>query len=80
MWAHGPCGTQVPVEWQVRGGAIVNVDHPLVAPYGEGSQVPHVGYQGVGIRVKGGLVRGHILLDDVPATRPSRAVKKCGGK
>jgi RHS repeat-associated protein len=79
MWAPGPHGKQIPVQWDAPGGAIVNVDHPGLVRSSEGPQVPHVGYQSPGKRGSGGRARGHILLDDVPATRPSLGVKKCGG-
>jgi RHS repeat-associated protein len=79
QWATSIYGKSVPVEWQAPGGAIVNVDNPRIVPTGEGPQVPHVGYQTPGKRKAGtGRVRGHILLDDVPATRPSLQEKKLG--
>ncbi|HTN89772.1 MAG TPA: polymorphic toxin type 47 domain-containing protein [Sorangium sp.] len=76
IWAKSKWGKTVPVEWQAAGGAIVNMDDPTIIPTKEGPQEPHVGYQSPGKRGKGGRVRGHILLDEVPATRGSLADKK----
>jgi hypothetical protein len=76
MWARNKWGKTVPVEWQALGGAMVNIDDPTLIPTKEGPQVAHVGYQTPGKKAKGGRVRGHILLDEVPATRGSLGDKK----
>ena len=66
-------GKTVPVEWRVTSGpnkgAEVNVDDPRIVPSSEGPADPHVGYQTPGKRNSGGGQRGHIILDDVPASR-----------
>jgi len=80
-WAKTEHGKTMVVEWTAPGGAIVNVDDPTLIPTREGPQAPHVGYQSPGKRGRGGRVRGHILLPEVPATRGSLADKKAkGGK
>lgn len=49
-------------------GAVVNMDIPPVGA--NGPHQPHIGYQTPGKRIVGGRNRGHIFVDDVPATRP----------
>jgi RHS repeat-associated protein len=82
-WGISIFGKTFPTEWIAPGGASVNVDHPGIIPTKEGPPMPHVGYQTPGKRgLKGGAVRGHVLLDDVPVTRGSlsdkKAKKSCG--
>ena len=36
-----------------------------------GPDAPHIGWQISGKRERGGRIRGHILVDDVPTGRPS---------
>jgi RHS repeat-associated protein len=79
QWATNVHGKTVPVEWTAPGGAIVNVDDPTIIPTRQGPQAPHVGYQTPGKRSAGGRGRGHILLDSVPATRPSLQDAKGAG-
>ena len=64
-WGKNAHGKSLPVEWRAKDGAVVNLDlgHKM-----DGPGVPHVGYQTPGKR-SAGAVRGHILLDDVPANR-----------
>ncbi|MCL7423477.1 MAG: polymorphic toxin type 47 domain-containing protein, partial [Methylobacter sp.] len=70
-WAKDQYGKSIPVEWQGPGGANVNMDIPAwnnVKPngaLGEGPHAPHIGYQTPGKP----RTRGHIFIDDVPATR-----------
>lgn len=68
-WGYTPDGKTIPVEYQVPGGSI-NLDIPEVNGrivngkiVSEGPLQPHIGYRG-----KGGN-RGHIFVDEVPATR-----------
>ena len=72
-WGKTPDGKSIPVEWQGPNGSQVNMDIPEfnnVKPggiLGEGPHQPHIGYQTPG---KGkNRVRGHIFVDNVPATR-----------
>ncbi|CAM5781911.1 MULTISPECIES: polymorphic toxin type 47 domain-containing protein [Brevibacillus] len=72
-WGKDINGKSVPVEWSGPGGASVTMDIPEwnnVKPngaLGEGPHQPHIGYQTPG---KGAnRIRGHIFIDDVPATR-----------
>lgn len=66
MWGKTQEGKTIPVEWRAKGGAEVNMDTGHAT---EGPGVPHVGYQSAGKRASGEGIRGHILLDDVPAFR-----------
>ena len=79
QWGKDPYGKSIPVEWKPKkgiegvGGAAVNMDIPewnnikSDGTLGEGPSQPHIGYQNAG---KGkDRVRGHIFVDDVPATR-----------
>ncbi|RAV02633.1 polymorphic toxin type 47 domain-containing protein [Paenibacillus sp. YN15] len=72
-WGKDETGKSIPVEWSGPNGANVNMDIPKwnnVKPdgtLGEGPHQPHIGYQTSG---KGAnRTRGHIFVDDVPATR-----------
>jgi RHS repeat-associated protein len=76
QWQLNKYGKTVPVEWTAPGGAGVNIDDPIMIPTGEGPQVPHVGFQTAGKRGAGGASRGHILADEVPASRSSLKDKK----
>ncbi len=79
QWGKDSYGKSIPVEWMPKpgvegaGGATVNMDIPEwnnIKPdgtLGEGPLQPHIGYQNSG---KGkDRVRGHIFVDNVPATR-----------
>ncbi len=74
-WQKNVYGKTAPAEWTHPSGAIVNVDDPTIIPTREGPQTPHVGYQSAGKRRSGGAVRGHILVDSVPVTRPGLGCK-----
>ncbi|MEF2246470.1 S8 family serine peptidase [Paenibacillus sp. IITD108] len=72
-WGKDKNGKSVPVEWSGPNGANVNMDIPQWnnvksdGTLGEGPHQPHIGYQSPG---KGtNRTRGHIFVDDVPATR-----------
>ncbi|WP_415839705.1 polymorphic toxin type 47 domain-containing protein [Paenibacillus tarimensis] len=72
-WGKDQNGKSIPVEWSGPNGANVNMDIPRwnnVKPdgtLGEGPHQPHIGYQTPG---KGtNRTRGHIFVDNVPATR-----------
>lgn len=72
-WGRTLDGKSIPVEYRGPGGAQVNLDIPSVnnvradGSLGMGPHQPHIGYQTPG---KGASrVRGHIFVDDVPATR-----------
>lgn len=46
------------------------MDNPRVATFNDGPADPHIGYQPPGKRnPAAGKVKGHIILNDVPATR-----------
>ncbi|WP_449866995.1 polymorphic toxin type 47 domain-containing protein [Noviherbaspirillum aerium] len=71
-WGKTSDGKSIPVGYQGPGGANVNLDIPRwnnLKPdgsLGEGPHQPHIGYQTPG---KGSTrVRGHVFVDDVPAT------------
>lgn len=70
-WGKNKYGKSIPVEWQGPGGANVNMDIPawnnvrVNGALGEGPHSPHIGYQKPGKPRS----RGHIFVDDVPATR-----------
>jgi hypothetical protein len=74
-WAPTAEGKSIPVEYKVKSGpyrgAQVNLDHPELQGFPAGPAEPHVGYQTPG---KPKTV-GHIILQDVPATRVPLAVK-----
>lgn len=72
-WGKTADGKSIPVEWEAPNGAKVNMDIPEFNNVkannllGEGPHQPHIGYQTAG---KGkNRVRGHIFVDNVPATR-----------
>ena len=67
-WAPNEYGKEIPVEYTQKGGsASVNID---LGHRFQGPGVPHVGWQN---EYKGSArVKGHILLDDVPANRIRR--------
>jgi RHS repeat-associated protein len=72
-WGKDVNGKSIPVEYEAPNGANVNMDIPQwnnVKPngsLGNGPSQPHIGYQTPG---KGSSrVRGHIFVDNVPATR-----------
>ena len=67
-WGKNKNGKSFPVEWRADNGAEVNIDlgHSL---HGDAPTVPHVGWQTGGKRANGGVVRGHIFVDDVPYNR-----------
>lgn len=79
QWGTDKYGKSVPVEWEAKpgiegaGGANVNMDIPEwnnVKPdgtLGNGPDQPHIGYQTPGKGKE--RVRGHIFVDEVPATR-----------
>jgi hypothetical protein len=69
-WAKDQNGKSFPTEWRSPGGAEVNIDDPRLVRSSNGPQQPHVGYQTAGKRGAGGAIRGHILVDDVPVSRP----------
>ncbi len=64
-WGLDANGKSIPVEWRAPGGGEVNIDN---AHLDEGPAEPHVGYQTPGKRDQG-AVRGHIIVDEVPAYR-----------
>ncbi|MCX8534710.1 polymorphic toxin type 47 domain-containing protein, partial [Chryseobacterium luquanense] len=72
-WGKDVNGKSIPVEYQGPGGASVNMDIPVFnnvkakGILGEGPHQPHVGYQTSGR--KASRIRGHIFIDNVPATR-----------
>jgi RHS repeat-associated protein len=76
-WARDVNGKSWPVEWRVPARTRANTPNPNrgaevsmdSAHTVDGPSVPHLGYQTPGSRRSGGAVRGHILLDDVPANR-----------
>src|SRR5205823_12785572 len=72
-WAKDRFGKTHAVEWEVlegeNQGTQVNVDNPRVAPSNYGPVDPHVGYEVPGKRSRGEGKRGHIILNEVPATR-----------
>jgi uncharacterized protein RhaS with RHS repeats len=72
-WERTADGKTIPTEYVGPNGANVNMDIPEwnnVKPngaLGEGTHQPHIGYQTPG---KGATrTRGHIFIDNVPATR-----------
>ncbi|MEK4381932.1 polymorphic toxin type 47 domain-containing protein [Aeribacillus sp. FSL K6-2848] len=65
-WGRDANGKSFPVEWRAKNGAEVNID---IGHTKNGPDVPHIGYQTGGKRGGGGAIRGHILVDDVPANR-----------
>ncbi|MGY8528295.1 polymorphic toxin type 47 domain-containing protein, partial [Paracidovorax citrulli] len=72
-WGKTIDGKSIPVEYTGPGGANVNMDIPSLdnvksnGGLGEGPHQPHIGYQTPG---KGSSrTRGHIFVDNVPATR-----------
>uniref|UniRef100_UPI001AE0283E RHS repeat-associated core domain-containing protein n=1 Tax=Pseudomonas taiwanensis TaxID=470150 RepID=UPI001AE0283E len=70
-WGKDLNGKFIPVEWEARGGANVNMDIPAWnnvksnGSLGEGPHAPHIGYQ----TPRKPRTRGHIFVDKVPATR-----------
>ncbi|MFM2483467.1 polymorphic toxin type 47 domain-containing protein, partial [Celerinatantimonas sp. YJH-8] len=70
-WGRDANGKSIPVEWRGPGGANVNMDIPELnnvkpnGTLGEGPHQPHIGYQTPGKP----RVRGHIFVDNIPATR-----------
>jgi hypothetical protein len=75
QWAKDKNGKSIPVEWEGPNTAKVNMDIPdwnnlKKEGLGKGPHQPHIGYQGPGKRDGSGSKRGHIFVDDVPATRP----------
>ena len=74
-WGVDRYGKSIPVEWVYPNGAKVNLDIPAWngtkawdgTIISSGPHQPHIGYQTPG---KMGRIRGHIFVDDVPATRP----------
>ena len=67
-WGKDKWGKSHPVEWRHKSGAEVNIDWPHAH---NGPDAPHVGWQTGGKRAKGGAVRGHTILDEVPYNRPT---------
>ncbi|MGL5891168.1 MAG: polymorphic toxin type 47 domain-containing protein [Bacteroidia bacterium] len=72
-WAKDKNGKSIPVEWEGPDFSNVNMDIPewnnlKSNGIGEGPHQPHIGYQMPGKR-KGNIGRGHIFIDEVPATR-----------
>ncbi len=72
-WGLDKNGKSIPTEYRAPNGAAVNMDIPewnnvkVNGNLGEGPYSPHIGYQTPG---KGkNKIRGHIFIDDVPATR-----------
>ena len=68
-WARDANGKSFPVQWNGPNGAEINID---VGHLEAGPGVPHVGFQIGRRRSRGNGMRGHILLDDVRASRPQR--------
>lgn len=71
-WGKTPDGKSIPVEYTAKKGpyrgAQVSIDIPKLGQ--NGPSQPHIGYQSSGKSSSGGRLRGHIFVDDVPATRP----------
>jgi toxin YxiD len=68
-WAKDKHGKTFPVEWKAKNGSKVNIDdsHSM-----DGPDVPHIGYQSKGKHDRGGRVRGHVLVDEVPVCRENK--------
>ncbi|MFD1427915.1 polymorphic toxin type 47 domain-containing protein [Kroppenstedtia sanguinis] len=76
-WAKSKDGKSFVVEWRHKdSGAEVSMDKPhfgfdkRTGEWATGPDAPHIGWQTSGKRERGGRVRGHILVDDVPTGRP----------
>ena len=68
-WGKDMNGKSIPVEYRAPGGAEVSVDF---AHEKNGPDVPHVGWQTSGKN----NTTGHILLDNVPASRALNKLDK----
>jgi hypothetical protein len=72
-WGKDVNGKSIPTEWTGPRGAAVNMDIPqwnnvkANGTIGNGPHQPHIGYQTPG-KAKD-RIRGHIFVDDIPATR-----------
>ncbi|WP_341665859.1 polymorphic toxin type 47 domain-containing protein [Vibrio sp.] len=72
-WGYDRNGKSIPVEYSGPNGANVNIDIPDLnnvkasGELGKGPYQPHIGYQTPGKGRK--KVRGHIFVDNIPATR-----------
>lgn len=72
-WGKDVNGKSIPVEYTGPGGANVNMDMPAfnnvksTGKLGEGPHQPHIGYQTMGRGPN--RIRGHIFIDNIPATR-----------